>query len=727
MSYTLIITEKPKSAQKIAEALADGKPIKKGAKGVYYYEITHGDKDIIVGSSVGHLFGIAEKTKKGMKYPVFDVEWQPLYEINKGAAFSKKYYDMLKKLSKNADVFVISTDFDVEGSVIGMNIIRFICKQKDAYRMKFSTLTKPELINAFENASPNLDWGQAVAGETRHQLDFIYGVNLSRALTSSIKKAGLFKILSIGRVQGPTLKIVVEKEKEISAFKPVPFWQLEITGNVKNGVITALHKTDKFWKKDEAGKIYKKVKGKNGEVSEVKKQEFQQKAPTPFDLTTLQTEAYRCFGISPKITLSVAQDLYTSGLISYPRTSSQQLPPAIEYEKILKQLQKNSDYKDLCSELLKKKLQPNNGKKTDPAHPAIYPTGVSGKALKELNQKIYDIIARRFMATFAEAAIRETMTITIEVEEENFVSAGTRTKYEGWHKYYGPYVKLKEEELPEVKKGESFKQKKLDLQEKETKPPARYTPASIIKELEKRNLGTKATRAEVIDTLYRRDYVVDKALTATDLGIKTVETLEKYVPRVVDEELTKHFEEEMEEIRQKKKEEEVVLKEAENLLTEILGKFKKKEMDIGKNLFEATKASEEKLNTIGKCMSCEGILMMKRGKFGKFIACSKYPDCKVTFKLPSNGLIKNTEEICDDCKHPKIMVIKKRKKPQIVCINLDCPTKVIESDKENTKCEKCKEGTIVIRKSVYGQFLACDNFPKCRNILKTEKKDDDKS
>jgi len=716
----LIISEKPKSAQRIAEALADGKPLRKGEKGVYYYEITHGNTDIIVGCAVGHLFGVAEKEKKGMRYPVFDVEWKPLYEIDKGAAFSKKYYDMLKKLSKKADAFMISCDLDVEGEVIGLNALRFICGQKDARRMKFSTLTKADLVKAYENASPHIEWGLARAGETRHELDWYYGINLSRALTSSIKKAGMFKILSIGRVQGPALKIIVDKEKEITAFKSVPFWQLELIGKVKNGKLVALHKADKFWNKKEVQQINRKVKNNDGKISDLKKQEFEQRPPTPFDLTTLQTEAYRCFGANPKSTLSIAQDLYTSGLISYPRTSSQQLPASIGYAKILKQLQKNINYESLCSELLKKSaLNPNNGKKTDPAHPAIYPTGIVSKTLDERNQKTYDMIVRRFMATFSEPAIRETVTVSIDVKGEPFITAGTTTKYDGWHKFYGPYAKMKEEELPAVEIGEVFKQEKLSILDKETKAPPRFTPASIIKELEKRNLGTKATRADIIDTLYRRGYAIDKAIKATDLGIKIIETLEKYVPKVVDEELTRHFEIEMEEIRKNKKEGKLVLKEAREVLTEILNKFKKKETNVGKELFEATKSSEIKENTVGKCVSCnEGTLMIKRGKFGRFIACSKYPDCKTTFKLPSNGLVKTTENVCDECKYPKVLVIKKRKKPQEVCINLDCPSKQIKTDKENSVCEKCGKGKMVLRKSVYGQFLACDQFPKCRNILK---------
>lgn len=719
----LIITEKPKSAQKIAEALADGKAIKKGDKGVSYYEVTHGKNDIIVACAVGHLFGIDEKNKKGMRYPAFDVEWKPLYEISKNNSYSKKYYDVIKKLSKKADKFTVACDYDIEGSVIGMNIIKYICNQKDARRMKFSTLTKPDLVKAYENASPSIDWGQAIAGETRHNLDFFYGINLSRALTASIKKAGMFKILSIGRVQGPALKIIVEKENDIGAFKPKQYWQLELEGEVKNGVLSALHTKDKFWEKKEAEAAYNKSKGKDGKISDVRKREVEQQAPYPFDLTTLQTEAYRCFGINPKMTLSVAQELYTSGYISYPRTSSQQLPESIEYEKIIKQMQKNAEYKELCETLLKnKKLQPNNGKKTDPAHPAIYPTGIKPAKFTELSKKVYDLVARRFLATFGEPAIRETGTAVIDIEGETFTSSGTRTKYEGWYRYYGQYAKQKEEELPKVEKGEKVKQKKLEMPQKETKPPARYTQASIIKELEKRNLGTKATRADVVDTLFQRGYISDKAIMATDLGTKIVETLEKYSPKVVNEELTRHFELEMEEIMESKKEESAVLEEAKEVLTELLSEFKNKEKAIGDELFEATKTAETKANTVGKCLLCnEGTLMVKRGKFGKFIACSRYPDCTATFKLPSNGLVKTTENTCDQCSYPKVLVIRKSKKPQEVCINLDCPAKKITSDRIDTKCEKCKEGTLVLRKSVYGQFVACNNFPKCRNILRTPK------
>ena len=727
MSYALIISEKPKAAQRIAEALADGKVIRKGDKGVSYYEITHGDKDIVVGCAVGHLFGLAEKQKKrGMAYPVFDVEWKPLYETNKSSAFSKKYLETIKKLAKSATEYYIGCDKDLEGELIGFNVLRFACSASDGKRMEFSTLTTPDLVEAFENAKPHIDFPLISAGETRHTLDFYWGINLTRALTSSIKKAGIFKMLSIGRVQGPALQIIVQREREIKAFKPQPFWQLQLQGRVKNGEMAALHEKDKFWDKKEADAVYAKTKGKNGTVAEVKRDEFKQQPPFPFDLTTLQTEAYRCFGAPPKATLEVAQELYTSGLISYPRTSSQQLPPTIGYSKILTALSQQPDYGVLCKKLLQKQgLKPNNGKKTDPAHPAIYPTGVKPKTMDKRSGKVYDLITRRFLATFADAATRETVSVRIDVNKEIFVAAGTTTKHKGWHEFYGPYAKYKEEELPKISKGETLTVKKLEMLAKETKPPARYNQASIIKELEKRNLGTKATRAEIVDTLYKRNYVTGRALEATNLGMKIIETLGKYSPEIIDEELTRHFEMEMEEIQEEKKNGGEVLEEAKTVLVKILDGFKKKEKGIGDELIEATKESETKENTIGSCPACgKGTLMMKRGKFGRFIACSTYPECKATFKLPSNGFVKNTDKMCETCKHPVITVIRSAKKPQEVCINPDCPSKISAgarkqiTENENTGCKKCGEGKMVLRRSIYGSFLGCNRFPKCRNIVK---------
>jgi len=726
--YELIICEKPNASKRIAEALADGKPIKENIKGVPYYKITHGKKDIIVACAVGHLYGLAEKEKKTWTFPIFDIKWKPAYEVNKGSEFSKKYLNVIKKLAKDADSFTIATDYDVEGEVIGLNIIRYACKQKDAYRMKFSTLTKPDLIEAYENKIPHLDWGQAEAGETRHFLDFFNGISYSRALTSSIKTAGSFKIMSTGRVQGPALKIIVDREKEIKAFKPVPFWQIELQGDVNEGSIIAWHKKDKFWEKKEASKVMKKVKGeKKAIIDNVEKKQFRQAPPVPFDLTTLQTEAYRCHRIQPKETLAIAQEIYTSGYISYPRTSSQQLDPKIGFKKILSSIAKQEDYSELINQLLSgKSLKPNNGKKTDPAHPAIYPTGVGPKSLKEREKKIYDLIVKRFMATFAEHALRQTMIVNINCKEEPFVAKGTTTIEKGWHVFYAPYVKLEEEELPEVHKEDIVNVKKIKLHEKETQPPKRYTPASIIRELDKKNLGTKSTRATIVDTLFQRGYVDGKAIEATGLGIKTVETLEKHTPKIVDESLTRHFEEEMEKVREGKLKKEHILEEAKGAITKIIDGFKKNEMAIGKDLLKAQKETWAGMATLGKCPKCKkGDLMIRKGKFGSFCACNLYPKCKTTYSLPGNALLKPAKKECEVCHFPKIIAIKKGKQPREFCLNPECKSKYFEgkAGKEakaiakgevEKECPECKEGKLVLRSSIYGKFLGCSSYPKCR-------------
>ena len=732
--YELIITEKPNAAKKIADALADGKPVKKSVNKVPYYEITHSGKDIVVGCAVGHLYGLRQKVKK-VPLPIFDVEWAPTSDISKGAAFSKKYLTILKRLAKKADSFTVATDYDIEGEVIGLNIVRFVCKKDDAKRMKFSTLTKDELVDSYKHASSTLDWGQANAGETRHILDWYYGINVSRALTKAIATTGRFKLMSTGRVQGPALKLIVDKEKEIKAFKPDPYWMISLNGKVNDTDIEAWHEKDKIFEKENAEKIHNKIKNeKKAKVKDVITKKFNQAPPNPFDLTSLQIEAHKCLRISPKITLEIAQELYTGGYISYPRTSSQQLPPSIGYEKILKKLAKATGYQEGANFLLKKSnLKPNNGKKTDPAHPAIYPTGIIPK-LEQEKIKLYDLIVRRFLATFGNPAVRETVQAKIEVKEEIFIAKGTTTIESGWHTLYGKYVMFKEEELPAMKKDDDINVKKIVKHDKETTPPKRYTESSIIKELEKRNLGTKATRAQIIDTLFQRGYIDGKAIEATELGIRTSETLSKYCHTLVNEKLTIHFEEDMEMIRQKKTTKEHVIDEAKKVVTDIVKDFKKNEKEIGKELLAANEETINVMTHVGKCPNCkEGQLTIRKGKFGQFIACDKYPDCKTIFSLPS-ALIKPTKNVCEKCGLPKVMIIKKRKRPQEVCINPKCPSKMegypaeklkemeeIESGKLEKPCPKCKKGKLVLRKSIYGAFLGCNRYPKCRYTEKFEK------
>ncbi|MFH1916340.1 MAG: DNA topoisomerase I [Nanoarchaeota archaeon] len=728
MGYELIITEKPTAAKKIADALATGKAIKEMKNGVAYYKITHKKKDIIVACAVGHLFSLAEK-EKSFTYPVFDIEWKPTSDIEKKSAFSKKYLNTIKALAKDAKEFTVACDYDIEGEVIGLNIIRHICKQKDARRMKFSTLLKDDLVASYEHVHPTLDWGLALAGETRHYMDWMYGINLSRALTLALKKAGMFKIMSTGRVQGPALKIIVDKEQEIKDFKPIPFWQLILLIEKNKQTLEAIHKEENFWDKTKAQEIYDKCKGKPAIVSSITAKDTPQKPPFPFDLGSLQTEAFRVFGISPKDTLSMAQSLYLDGLTSYPRTSSQKYPKELDFKKIITQLAKQAAFKDQTQLLLKKKeLKPTEGKKDDPAHPAIYPTGLVPKKIGERELKIYSLIVRRFFAAFGDDAIRQTLTITIKVEEEDFLIKGTRTIKRGWHELYDPYMQLKEVELPKFKEEEFIKVLDLEMRDKETQPPKRYTPASIINELEKQGLGTKATRAEIVDALIRRGYATDKPITATELGIKTITIIGKHVPDIVDEQLTRNFEEEMEKIQEKTLTQEYVLDHAKTTLIKILEKFKKEETDIGTELLDSEKESRDIANTLGSCPKCkEGTLKItfSRKTRRRFIACDKYPDCTNTYALPQAGFVKQTNDTCEFCKAPIISIHRPKAIPQKLCINSDCPNKEhnseeakkeiakAESDIQGRACPKCGKD-LILRSSMYGKFIGCTGYPKCR-------------
>ena len=678
----LIITEKPSQSEKIAQALSDKKPVKKLINKVPYYELTHNKKKIIVGCAVGHLYNLAEK-KKSFVYPSFDLEWKPSNEISKNSEFSKKYLMVLKKLVKEADEFTVACDYDTEGSLIGYNIVRFVANKKDANRMKFSTLTKNELVESYNKKSKHLDFHLISSGETRHYLDYFYGINISRALMSAVKAAGSYKTLSSGRVQGPALNVLAKRELEIRKFKPKKYWQLQAINSLE-----LWHEKDKMFEKDKADKIYDRIKNeKSATVSSITKKEFYQEPPNPFDLTSLQLESYRLFKITPKKTLDIAQELYTKAYTSYPRTSSNQIPESINYRELIKHLSRQAKYEKACSSLLSKKvLAPNNGKKKDSAHPAIHPTGEVPKKLSEHSQKIYDLIVKRTLASFSEKAKRQTIIIITDIKGENFVARGTRTVETGWHSFYAPYVKQEEQELPNLKEGDKIKLKKINKLEKETTPPKRYSEASIIKELENENLGTKATRAAIIEALYQRDYIKEKSIEVTDLGLETIKILDKYIPEIIDEKLTRHFEKELEDIMEDKSKPKDILEESKKHLTKILTRFKKSEKEIGKELIESLRETQSKASIVGECPVCKKgelrILYSKRFK-SYFIACNQYPKCKTTFSL-TKGLPKPMDKKCEHCGFPLIQIIRKGTRPFNYCFNKQCP-KRIEWMKENKK------------------------------------------
>ena len=391
-------------------------------------------------------------------------------------------------------------------------------------------------------------------------------------------------------------------------------------------------------------------------------------------------------------------------------------------------LSKNSEYKELIALVVKGPMIPSEGKKTDPAHPAIYPTGSLPK-VSDREFRIYDLIVKRFLSCFGTDAKRETVTVSMKIVDEPFLAKGTRTIEKGWHLLYSPYVKLEEEELPAVKEHDVVNNKETIKLDKETQPPRRYSPASIIKELERRELGTKATRASILESLYDRNYIKNESIEATELGMKTIETLEKYCPEIIDEQLTRHFEIEMDKIREKKFTQESVLTEAKDTLTKILIKFKKNEKNIGESLIESHKESVRQETELSLCPLCkEGKLAIRYSKISKrkFVGCTNYPTCTAIFNLPVFGIPKRTDKICPQCQFPIIKILNGRNTKE-TCINTNCPSKkaedpIIRKEIEDIEagiikkiCPKCNK-PLILRKSMYGQFLGCSGFPKCRHI-----------
>ena len=670
MPHTLIIAEKPSAAERIAYALAEG-PVEKAGKASSYFRIRRAGKEIVVVPAVGHLFVLDEKEKKAKwTYPVFEMEWRPTFD-DKNNLWAQKYYNAIAKLSKGAHEFISACDYDIEGSTIAYNIIRFICNAKDGKRMKFSTLTKDDIIEAYNNASQHLDFPQIEAGLTRHTLDFLWGINLSRALTLALEKASGYWTLSVGRVQGPTLKILEEREREIESFVPELFWTLELHGLVNGNKIIAFHATDRFWEKEQAESIFKKCSGRKATVESVEKKMVRQLPPTPFDLTTLQREAFNVFGYSPKMTLDVAQTLYEQALISYPRTSSQKLPQKLGLKSIIEHLAGQKDYAALCARLLKKeKLVPREGEKEDLAHPSIFPTGQASGRLGSYQRNVYDLIVRRFLSTFAEPAIRERITAVIDANGEKFKAFGVRTIRPEWMEFYGRFAKFKEQLLPEMKSGQAVERPDVKMNEKETVPPDRLSQASILKIMEDRNLGTKATRAQILQTLYDREYIKDKSIRVTALGLAVVESLEKHCPEIISEELTKTLDAEIEMIQKGKRKREEIVQAAEKELEKILAKFKEHELHIGNELKEGVKEFQEMAHFVGVCPACKGELRIIRSHMTKkhFVGCSNYPKCRQSYPLPQKGYITASDEKCEKCGLNIVLIKQFKRRPWKLCV-----------------------------------------------------------
>jgi DNA topoisomerase-1 len=675
---TLIVCEKPDAAARVARALdEDGDPRRVENQGVPFYESHSRQETILVCSALGHLYAVDSKTHISRRYyPVWDFEWKPKHLIDKKSARLARWIQVISSLADKVDRYINACDYDVEGSLIGYTILRYACHGADskALRMKFSTMTEKELRSAYKTLAPHLDIPLVEAGRSRHELDWLYGINLSRLLTeSALKQNRGYSTLSTGRVQGPTLKFVVDREEEAQCFAPTPFWTIDATLTEKGKDYNLEYEKERISTLAEAEQVVRDCRNAILEVETSESRNIQESPPYPFDLSILQSEAYRHFGYTPSRTLALAERLYLEALISYPRTSSQKLPPDIGYSEILRGIANMAQYRHLASKLtLQPALRPNQGPKEDPAHPAVYPTGESPKRpLIQPEANLLDLIIRRFMAAFAEASLRESSKLTLKKEPHRFFLRGSRLVREGWTQFYKPYTSEESQELPDLKVGDRTQLKKVQAPQKFTEPPPRYNPSSLLRKMEDKNIGTKATRAEVIEILYRRGYIKNIRIEATPLAVKIISLLSKYCPLIIDPGFTAKVEISMDNIQTLQTTRARVLSETLDHLRPIMLDLIAREDEIGSQLADVVTSQRIASLTFDyPCPQCRSKLKIIRSRTSgkRFIGCTGYEKgCRFTLPLPQFGNLSITHMNCKVCGFQLVQARTRGRRPMISC------------------------------------------------------------
>ena len=681
-----MLCEKPSTAERIAIALdEDGKPQRKETDRVPHYEVLRGGKRLIVAAALGHLYSVVPKMADRSVYPVFEFGWVPRHVAERNAGNTKRWIDVIANLSKEAHEFVLATDYDIEGATLGYTILKYACGDKDveAKRMKFSTLTTEELRKSYNELSEHIEFPTVEAGVCRHILDAMYGINLSRAMTVAAKQhSGRYLTLSTGRVQGPTLKFLVDREKSINTFVPTPFWSIKASVEIGGKVYEVEYEKPEMQTREEAEAVVNACQGKEATVAEIEEKRFRQNPPVPFDLGALQAEAYSFFKYTPKRTSDVTERLYLEALISYPRTSSQKIPPTINSRAILESLAKEPKYASLTKRLLnKKKLVPNEGKGEDPAHPSIYPTGnLPSKALSDQERRLWDLVVRRFMTVFGEPALKQSIKVTLRANGYSFFLHGKQVLEEGWLVFYEPFIRAEDVILPPLEKGQEVAFKEVAVEDKFTKPPARFNPSSLLKRMEDEGIGTKATRAGIIDTLYTRGYVVGERASVSELGLDVTSVLERHCPEVVSTGFTRELERDMDEIQNGKENKDAVVEKAKVRLEPVLTEMKKYQATMGEELSEAARKAQMQQRVVGSCLQCgtgKLAIIYSRRTGKRFLGCTGYfkGQCKVTFPLPQTGTIKAVNKTCGVCGWPMIQYQAKGKRSWVFCVRPECPSK----------------------------------------------------
>ncbi len=664
----LVICEKNIAARRIAYFLSKGNSKSKKIGRIPCYEFDKdGDSWRVIGLK-GHIINLdyPSKYNRWNKIPPKElINIEPRPKVSK-----KSIASALKTLVDKNPYLIVATDFDREGELIGVEAIELIKDYnsdiKDIKRAHFSAITGYEIKNAFDNLT-KVNYNLSSAGKSRQIIDLVWGAVLTRFISIAAKRYGK-EFLSVGRVQSPTLALLVEKEKQIENFKPKSYWKIIAVLNKKK-IFSVSHSEGQFWDEKKALEVYDKVKdAKKARVKSIDKKEVFERPPSPFSTTSFLKSA-SALGVSASSAMSIAEDLYMSGLISYPRTDNTVYPRSLNIKGILNKL-KNSSFSKEATEVIENgRKYPTRGKKQTTDHPPIHPVGVPKGTLKGSKHKIYELIVRRFLSTLAKDAVSEISDVVFDISDEEFKVKGYRLLEANWKDIY-VYFKGTGKEIPDLEKDETVDISKVNLDKDETKPPKRYTQGSLISKMEDLSLGTKSTRHEIINKLYSRRYIILSPLKPTPIGRAVIDAMNGC--DVVKPKMTAELEEDMDQIAEGKKTLEETIEESREMLTKVMDELEKEKDKIKENI----KKANRKQNLIGVCPKCGKDLVIRKSRNNKrFVGCSGYPDCKNTYSLPQRGGVIATGETCEYCNAPVVKIISKGKRPWKLCINSECSNK----------------------------------------------------
>lgn len=711
----LVICEKNIAANRIAYILSNGKIKSQRIGKTPVYEFEKDNEQWKVIGLRGHIINL--------DYPKNYNSWQAvspkdLIHVDPCKNISEKSISTaLKQLVDSKPSLIVATDFDREGELIGVEAIELIHdfnKNIDCIkRAKFSAITPYEINTAFGKLT-EVDYNLSTAGQARQVIDLVWGVVLTRFISLTANRLGK-EFLSIGRVQSPTLAILVQREKEIQQFQPKPYWKI-IARLKKEFLFDAVHSKDQIWDKTVAQEIYDKIKdSKTALVTQVTKKIEKELPPSPFNTTSfLQASSY--LGLSASKAMDVAEELYMSGLISYPRTDNTVYPHSLNIKGIVEKLV-NSNFSTHASEVLTNgRARPTRGKKQTTDHPPIHPVDVpKNKKLSKEQEKVYELICRRFLATLSQDAESESVQATLCISHEDFKTSGYRLIKPHWKNIY-TYIKERRKPLPSLEEGETISVSKIILKEDETKPPQRYTQGSLIAKMEQLSLGTKSTRHEIINKLYQRKYISGSNLIPTKIAIAVIDALSEC--DVVKPKMTAVLENDMNDIAEGKKTLKTTINESRKMLSTVMIELEKSKDQIKKNITTA----HFKQNRIGICPNCEKELIIRNARNGNsFVGCTNFPNCRTTYPLPQKVKIIPTTKSCDACHAPLITISRKSKKNNEMCINPKCPKLGDEPSLSIGLCPQCGKDMIIRTSRSGDRFVGCTNFPRCKNTYSLPK------